>query len=220
MHEMKKKVENICKVSDKIIDFMVAATGSGSCDGLDLSQAAAFIDMIKDLSESEKNLWKACYYKKMVEGMEPPSEEEMKKWSEHSSRYGYDNWRFTSGRFAPKGHGHYAGYKMDEDVYGDEYSDLYGYTPSRMIGDMGHNNPTDYRAGNDRYGRAYKEWDTSRRHYTESKSVEDKDEMDRHAKEHLMDTAASIREMWKHGDPELKKEIKKQMTALVGEMPT
>ena len=43
--------------------------------------------------------------------------------------------------------------------------------------------------------------------------------MDRHANEHVMDTIATIREIYKAADPELRTRIKGDLTKLVGEMP-
>lgn len=66
--------------------------------------------------------------------------------------------------------------------------------------------------GNDR------EWDVSRRHYHDSNKSEDKEEMNRHAREHIANTLESIRTIWSSSDPELKKRMKADLTALVGEL--
>lgn len=71
----------------------------------------------------------------------------------------------------------------------------------------------------DRYGRPYNEYKEAKRHYTETKSATDKEEMDRHANEHVMDTIATVREIYKTADPELRTRIKGDLTKLVGEMP-
>lgn len=42
--------------------------------------------------------------------------------------------------------------------------------------------------------------------------------MDAHAAEHVGDTLATIREIWKTADPEMKKRIKADFTTLVNEM--
>lgn len=225
MHETKAKVAKLCALKDKIQDFMDLAMCSDLSDKMSVEQAGEFIDMIKDLYDAEKNAWKACYYKKMVEGMEPPTEEERKRYMQ--GPMGYDNWRYSSGRFAPSGHGHYAGYMMDEEIYGPDKDMMYGYTSGDRGGNYGSrsmtaSSDTSGYHGNpeiDRYGRAYSEWNNARRHYTETKSATDKSEMDMRAKEHLNNSILSMKELWKNGDVELRKEIKKDLTALINEMP-
>lgn len=69
-----------------------------------------------------------------------------------------------------------------------------------------------------RYGRAYNEYRESRRYYTETNSPAYRQEMDAHAAEHVGDTLATIREIWKTADPEMKKRIKADFTTLVNEM--
>ena len=64
-------------------------------------EAGKVIDMIKDLAEAEEKGWKACYYKTIIDDMYS---------YDQNDRMGYDNWRYSSGRFAPKGKGHYSGF--------------------------------------------------------------------------------------------------------------
>lgn len=225
MYEMKEKTKNLCEINEKISELMLTIMCSNP-NSVNLEQAGMLIDMIKDLWESEKNAWKSCYYKKMVEGMEPPTEEELKEYMH--GPMGYDNWRFKSGKFAPTGRGHFAGYMMDEEIYGPENDMMYGYrsgdgSPSGGMGTRRpyEMNPSGYSHNpmRDRYGRAYAEWDDARKHYTQTNSKEDKDKMDMHAKESMRDAMASMKELWKGGDTELRKEIKKDLTALISEMP-
>lgn len=70
----------------------------------------------------------------------------------------------------------------------------------------------------ERYSKAYRDWQDARRHYTQSKSTSDKDEMDAHAREHLGDTISSMRDIWKSADTDLKKRMKADLSALVAEM--
>lgn len=69
-----------------------------------------------------------------------------------------------------------------------------------------------------RYGKAYNEYKYRRRHYTETKSPEDKKEMDTHAEEHIRDTIATVRDIWGDADPILKKRMKEDFTKLLSEM--
>lgn len=66
----------------------------------------------------------------------------------------------------------------------------------------------------------YNEYKRAKRHYTESKSPADKQQMDEHAMKHMNQAMDSFREMWKDADPTMRKRMKADLTALVGEMPT
>lgn len=70
-----------------------------------------------------------------------------------------------------------------------------------------------------RYGQAYNEYQSAKRHYTMTNSQTDKDEMTRHANEHVADTMETVREIYKSADPDLKKRIKTDLTKLISEMP-
>lgn len=86
-------------------------------------------------------------------------------------------------------------------------------------GRMGYHDPEMERIMQDeRHGRPYKEWKMSRRHYTETKSEGDKQEMSEHAKEHMADTVLTIKEIWMGADPELRAKMKQDLTALMNEM--
>ena len=69
-----------------------------------------------------------------------------------------------------------------------------------------------------RYGRAYNEYKMKRRHYHETNSPADKKDMDTHAEEHVRDTIATARDIWKDADPALRKQMKEDFTKLVSEM--
>lgn len=68
------------------------------------------------------------------------------------------------------------------------------------------------------YGREYDMYRESRRHYTETKDADSKREMDHHAEEHLKKSIQTIRDIWSGVDPTLKKKMKMDLQALVGEM--
>lgn len=57
-----------------------------------------------------------------------------------------------------------------------------------------------------------------RRYYTQTNSPQYREDMDAHAAEHIGDTLATIREIWKNADPELRKRMKSDFTTLVNEM--
>lgn len=241
---MEEKMAKLKEMKEKFVSCLDSEIAKGlQC--VDTKEAGAVTDMIKDLAEAEyyccaaeKEMWEKCYYESIVKEM---------KEAEEEGRYGYNNRRYSSGRYAPAGRGHISGYMPAEDypmmgynpkMYRDwaGAEDLMGdyrmgYTGDRN-GKIASNNNTNgnndsydnrsgYRDWNDkysRYGKAYNEYQNSRRHYTETKSAADKEEMDAHASEHVGDTIATMREIWKTSDPNLKKRIKTDLTNLVGEM--
>lgn len=175
-------------------------------------------DMIKDLAEAEEKAMKACYYMEVIEAMEEYEDHEEgaygypgmpKRIYSHGSYgydpmykrddpsyddyrmepYGYDHYRYSSGRFAPKGHGHYSA----------------GYVPRFMSEDM-------------RYGTAYNDWREAKKHYTATNTSTDREEMERKAREHVANMMVSFKEIWKTADPEARKSMKSDLNALVTEL--
>lgn len=178
MSDVKEKAKKICEMKDELICQVKPMISQGVfCEGVDGMAVGQVVDMIKDLCEAEKDMYKACYYKTVVEAMDDAEEnredfiEMMGKAAimaafngEDNDRMGYDNWRYSSGRFAPKGSGHYAGYtdpKMMKKAYPDYYENpnmrnienmqmetgMMGYTPHNM-NMSGANN---YNSGNSGY---------------------------------------------------------------------
>lgn len=216
---MEKRMYDICELKNHLITF---AKEHQECDAASIPVYGEVIDMIKDLYEAEKDCWKACYYKEMVEAMKEEKEE--------SRRYGYDHYRYSSGRFAPKGHGHYSGYRpmdpRDPNMIPEWDMSPWPYGYRNPMGRDNNQTGNPDQRGSNRYGFPMDEWATpyerymeSRRHYHESKSPEDRKEMEQHAKEHVEETMNSIRDIWEESSPELRKEMKKNLTNLVNSMP-
>lgn len=166
--------------------------GAQCCDASECGQVT---DMIKDFSETEKNCWETKYYKAVVEAMEDKSQE----------RY-----------YTPTPDTMYKPY-IDQKPYMDAYlHDPNGFEDNMR---MGYQPSTNYRNMSSKYGQSYDGWNVARRHYTDTKSMDDKERMDDMAKEYLHDTIRTIKEMWKEADPTLRKKMKSDLTELVGEMP-
>lgn len=243
MHDVEMKVQEICALKDDILKY----TKSGvTCDQLDIAQAGQTVDMVKDLCDAEKNLWKAAYYKAVVMAMQEAEEgEEM-----YGGRMGYDHWRNSKGQYAPKGTGHWTpirGYTPTPWMDDPDQMAMMDWDGARMMGydnqgggnrsqggpnstvgagrtgssggRMGYSDPDMERYLHDeRHGRPYRDWQLSRKHYTETKSEGDRKEMTEHAKEHLADTVTTVREIWADATPELREKMKKDFTALMAEM--
>lgn len=222
-----KKTSDLCELMAKLVCSTRDALSKG-IQNVNTHELGEATDMIKDLAEAEEKCWKACYYKKIVEAMEEESEmEEMMAKMGHGGegRMGYDHYRYASGRFAPKGHGHYsAGYDgpimhemHDEDPWmmtqgGDQWGGKSGHDMAR-----GSSNERMGYSGSDR-GHRYDRYEKARMGYHQSKDATSKEHMDSSAREYVVDAAESIREIWKDADPAMRKELKSKLSGLVAEM--
>lgn len=237
MDKAKKAVEDLCGLKEKLMCSFKEELNKG-IQNVSAAEAGQVTDMIKDLAEAEEKCWKACYYKQIVEAMH--EEKEMRKKMPMDQRMGYDNWRYSSGRFAPTGRGHYdpAGYTPMEDGQIPSYADgmhmepwmdrnMMGYSDGRggsgdgrsSGGNQNRSSSSDGRYGYtpSMRGMRYENYTKARRGY-ESGDPKAKEHMDTATREYVVDAAESIREMWKDADPNLRKEIKNRLTALAGEM--
>lgn len=180
--------------------------------GVETMEIGQIVDMIKDLAQTEKDCMKACYYGAMVNEM---------YGEEPNDRMGYDNWRYSSGRFAPTGRGHYAGYTPRDGV--PVYmNDRMGY-PTSQTGTTKRANtdrmgyiPYDMMTG--RHGQHYDDYRESKRYYTETKDPHEKEKMDHHAKEHVEEAVDTFKEIWEDADPDLKRDMKGKLSKLLAGM--
>lgn len=187
---MHKMIEKVKCLEEKVIKIM-------ECEKycVDTPDGAEMADEVKDYADAIKNLYKAEYYKTVVEAMKKSEEE-----PRYGERAGYDNWRYrSSGEFAPKGRGRRTGF-MPMDLDGEPPYLRSGMTESA------------------KYGQAYDRYQGARRHYHETKDPSSKMEMDNSTMEYVSDTMHTFREMWKDADPAMKKKMKMDLSNLVGEM--
>lgn len=259
MHEVNEKAKKICALKDTLMCQVTPYIESGVfCNGVPGEAVGEVVDMIKDLCDAEKNLYKACYYKTVTEAMKK-AETDNEEWAkmiamagmvsclgqnDDTGRMGYDNWRYASGRFAPTGKGHYAGYMPQEMRY-PEFMDPVaeneemlqkntgllgsdGKDRRAMQGNAGypHRSMNPSRHGrygfpmDDKHGLAYNEYEDARKYYHESKDPEAKKEMEEHAKHHLEDVIETTEDIWEDAKPETRKEFKEHMMKLLKDMPT
>lgn len=214
MEKTKQKVFEICELKNSMMEW---AKEHKECP--DIPMYGQVVDMIKDLAEAEKDMWKAKYYQSIVEAMHE-EKEEMKRYDD---RAGYDHWRYSSGRFAPKGHGHHSsGFTPTVDERSIEIMD-WDFTNPRMGYTMGSSDSRTSMRGSDMshggtHMNGYNRYRHARMGYHESGSPEHKHEMSEAAKEHVEEMAESMRDIWQDADPSLKKELKSRLTSLIGEM--
>lgn len=234
MEATKTKTRELCELMDKFVCCVKDELSKGMYN-VDTHEMGQVVDMIKDLAEAEEKCWKACYYKMMVEDMHKDTEE-MERQGWKGGRMGYDHWRYSSGRFAPSGRGHYssAGYRPGDELdapwmmaegFGDmDWKMGYSHEDRGGSSNRGGQNRTSY-SDNDRTGYPrsergdrYDRWSKARMGYHESKSSSDKEHMDANAREYVVDMAEAVREIWKDADPAMRKEIKNKLVSLTGEM--
>lgn len=228
IEEVNRKVKELCDLKDQLMCSAKEAICKG-IQNVDTQEMGEVTDMIKDLCEAEEKCWKACYYHQIVEAMKKADEEEKM----YGGRMGYDNWRYSSGRFAPSGRGRYdpAGYTPNEDgqlpwVHDERmereiWDDTMGYSSSsNRGGSSGNSGNSNGRMGysgsprGDRYERYYQ----ARMGYHETKDPAAKQRMEETTREYVCDIADSMKEIWKDADPAMRKEIKNKLVAITSEM--
>lgn len=211
--------KDICKMKEKLMEGFKSEVEEKGFYNMDIHEAGQVVDMIKDLAEAEEKCIKACYYATIIKAMEEAEE--------HDDRMGYNSRRYASGRYAPKGRGMRMGYvpymEYDPDFEEEMRGNVrLGYDQSGR----GNRSQSGSRMGYDddrwnddpRYGRAFNDYKNAKRHYTETKSQQDKDRMDMSANEHMMSAIASFKEMWRDADPAMRKKMHTDLSALVNEM--
>lgn len=225
MHELEIKLQQIDMLKTNILNCLNRET---SCEIGDqnVQQIGLVVDMFKDLVDAEKNCAEACYYKTVIKAMKENDGDSI----ESEGRYGYDHYRYASGRFAPKGKGHYSGYTPTSQMppYIHDISQMYedgmvermGYDSSGRgnRSQSGTNMSSGVNRGSSRYGYNYDRYDEARKHFDETKDPKWKDEMNQEAMYHIKGFKESIKDMWNSSDPELRQKLKSEMSAIVSEL--
>lgn len=211
------KIEEIKALKCRLMN--IANMAVDNAESVDTKELGEVIDMIKDLAEAEEKCIKAKYYEALVctmdeaseviDGMDPEDVEMMYADLMHNGPRGYTPHRSSrTGRFMSnssfnRSHGnHMRGYPMDDRMDPNEKT----FDPE--------GNPVN----SERFGRPYNNYRNMRRNYTESHSPEDKKMMDKYAKEHLDDATSTMKDIWNGADPEMRKKMKADLTALLASM--
>lgn len=107
---------------------------------------------------------------------------------------------------------------VDKQPYIHDYLDMtvgerMGYNPTSTV-----MHPTDTA----QYGRAYREYERARKHFTATKDENDKKEamkeMKKHMDEHTRDVITTFRQMWSDADPEQRMRLKHDIQTLLEDM--
>lgn len=191
MHEEHEDLQRIKELKRTLIHWMEAETAKGA-RAVDCAELGAVVDMIKDLCEAENNCREAAYHKSVTDAME----------DYQPTRMGY-----TPSRRVRRDR------NRDRDMNRDTVRTLELQEPY----DDG---TWDYtsKPQRSRYDTTFDEYRRAKRHYTQTRSEDDKRAMNERANEHFMDTVATLREIWGDADIGLKQRMKADMTKLVGEM--
>lgn len=204
------EIEDMKEVGCTLMSWLKMGVAQG-CESANAEEMGRMVDMVHHMAEAKRNCLEAKYYETVIDAMEEGEE----------PRYGYNSMHMANGQFGSRsGRGGRRGYRpyMDEEPYIDAYLHDPDFRDTMRMG------YTDWRPSmgdsmrDERYGKAYNDYQTSKRHYTETNSRSDKDEMNAHAMEHMSDTIATLRDIWKSADPELKKRMKTDLTNLTTEM--
>ena len=180
------------------------------------------IDMIKDLTEAEKNKAEACYYKTLVEAME--ESEYGEDYDEYGplERKGYPRSRDSRGRYTSR-----RNYPMHDEKWHDDRYDDY------MQGRMNYSNGA-YGGGmrgmsssmrpmssgstmGSRYGYSYDNYMKNRANYSTT-DPEDKKERMKMMEEYTKDLVTSFSDVLEDATPEEKNALKMKLAKVVNSM--
>lgn len=180
-------------------------------DKVDTEEFGEVVDMIKDLTEAEKNKWQSCYYKSIVEAMENADYGEDYDWKGmidedrtgyRTGRMGYNRKRDSLGRYAYGS----SNMGMMEDPRYIEYMDgRLGYSNGAYGG--GRRNQYSSSGMGSRYGYSHDEY-MQKKHEMKGNDPETMkkrtkmldehmDEMYEMFKEEVQDLTPEEKQMWK-----------------------
>lgn len=179
-----EKLKELNDIKHDLIDAVKTELSKG-IENVDTEELGEVIDMIKDIASAEESCMEACYYEVVTEAM-----------SDYEGNQGYDRWRYSSGRFAPKGRGTY-GYLPP--VTDEMIAEPMGYDSTRTRYD---GTTRSNRMANTSYG------------YTHKMGMHD----GKSSKEEVEEAVATVGEIWADADPELRKKMRTQFQDLLYQM--
>lgn len=212
MHKSMEKFNDICELKADILKKI----SSENADGLPRDEQGVailgeYVDMVKDLAEAEKSCQEACYYEAVVQAMEDSD-------MVGNGRMGYNPNRNRMGQYSDGRAGNGGDMRSDSNSGRSQSGSRRGYRDPymRMMDeDMW---GEDDMERDPRHGEAFNRFRSAKRHYTQTHSEKDRQEMKEHANEHMAETMMTLREMWEDADPDLKKRMKADLSKLTSEM--
>ena len=201
-HKSTEKYNDICSLKHHMLHYVMGETEKGfEAHPEKVHVLKEYVEMIKCLAETEKECQEADYYEAVVQAMEDTGMMD-------SERMGYNPNRNRMGQYSDGRAG---------NRNGDSGSNSRrGYSPDRMYSRMMPGDDRDDWGDDDpRHSEAFNRFRKAKRYYTKSHSEEDKQRMKDASNEHMMETMATIREMWDDADPDLRTRMKTDLTNLV-----
>ena len=202
-HKSTEKYNDICSLKHHMLHYVMGETEKGfEANPEKVHILKEYVEMIKCLAETEKECQEADYYEAVVQAMEDTGMMD-------SERMGYNPNRNRMGQYSDGRAGNRNG---DSDS-----NSRRGYSPdmySRMMMRPG-DDRDDWGDDDPRHSEAFNRFRKAKRYYTKSHSEEDKQRMKDASNEHMMETMATIRELWDDADPELRTRMKTDLTNLV-----
>ena len=202
-HKSTEKYNDICALKHNMLHYVMGETEKGfEDDPAKVHVLKEYIGMVKDLAEAEKACQEACYYESVVEAMDDAD------MFEDNPRMGYNRKRNRLGQYSD-------GRGMDGDSGSNQRM---GYAPDmnrpykRMMDEI------DWDEDEPAYGKSFNRFRKAKRHYTKTHSEEDKQKMKDASNAHMMETMATLREIWDDADPDLRKRMKTDLTNLTASL--
>lgn len=197
------------RIHDMLEDVSEAASTelAKGTDSVNTKEFGEVVDMIKDLSEAEKNKMEACYYKTLINAMEES------EYGEDYDEYGPIERRGYSGRngYRRSSMGSRRNYPMYDDMMDNQRM---GYSNGAYGGGsrgMSSNN------NSSRYGYSYDRYMSNRRNYSKT-DPEDKQERMKMMQEYSNDLVGSISKIMEDVSPEEKQMLKNNLTKVMNNM--
>lgn len=209
------------RIHDMLENVSEAATTelAKGTENVNTKEFGEVIDMIKDLSEAEKNKMESCYYKTLIEAME--GSEYGEDYDEYGpmERRGYRS-RDSRGRYTSR-----RGYPMEDKMYDDRYDNYSrsGYSNgaygggSRGMSSSGSRGMTSGSSNSSRYGYSYDNYMRNRANYSMS-DPEDKQERMKMLETYSQDLVTSISDVMKDVSPEEKTMLRNKLAKVVNTM--
>lgn len=206
------------RIHDMLEDVSEAATTelAKGTEAINTHEFGEVIDMIKDLTEAEKNKMESCYYKTLIEAMEEH------EYGEDYDEYGPMERRGYRGQ--PRdGRGRYMskrGYPMHDMRHDDYEMGRMGYSNGAYGGGsrgMSSSGMPAMSSGSSRYGYSHDNYMRNRANYSTS-DPEDKQERMKMMEEYTKDLVGSFSEVLKGATPEERNMLKTKLANVVNTM--
>lgn len=189
----------MARIEEQLLSMLEIESMKG-LENVDAEEMGKVVDMVKDLGEAK-------YYCSIVLAMDEEQGETM----------GYNNRRYASGRFAPKGRGSMGYEPMHEpmETYGMGYSG--GGSQGGSQGGSGYSQGGQGGRGMG-YGSAYSRYQQARMGYTQTGDKTAKKGMDDAANEHMREVTDSMRDIWQEADQPQRVQLKNSLMRLMNEL--